>query len=86
MHRRATRLLVKRYYLYNIVDDEEPGKISLTKQTEPFGRESIALHNRSGDVYFKKGCLMMLSSSIEMLLRLIQSVQRLYIILRFLSL
>lgn len=47
--------LVKRYYFYNnIADDEEPGKISLTKQTEPFGRESIALHNRSGDVYFKK--------------------------------
>jgi tetratricopeptide (TPR) repeat protein len=46
--------LVKRYYLYNIKDDEEPGKISLTKQTESFGRESIALHNRSGDVYFKK--------------------------------
>lgn len=47
--------LVKQYYLYNnIADDEEPGKISLTKQTEPFGRESIALHNRSGDVYFKK--------------------------------
>jgi tetratricopeptide (TPR) repeat protein len=46
--------LIKRYYLYNIADDEEPGKISLTKQTEPFGRESVALHNRSGDVYLKK--------------------------------
>ena len=46
--------LVKRYYLYNTMDGENPGKISLTKQTEPFGRESVALHNRSGDVYFKK--------------------------------
>ena len=46
--------LVKRYYLYNTMDGENPSKISLTKQTEPFGRESVALHNRSGDVYFKK--------------------------------
>jgi tetratricopeptide (TPR) repeat protein len=46
---------VKRFYIHDIVDDKEIDKINLIKHTETFDKESVALYNRSGYTYFKKG-------------------------------
>jgi tetratricopeptide (TPR) repeat protein len=44
--------LVKRFYLHGAVDNEESGKLSLAEHS--FDKKSVALHNRSGNVFFKK--------------------------------
>lgn len=44
--------LVKRFYLHGTVDNEESGKLSLAEHS--FDKRSVALHNRSGNVFFKK--------------------------------
>jgi tetratricopeptide (TPR) repeat protein len=44
--------LVKRFYLHGTVDNEESGKMSLAEHS--FDKRSVALHNRSGNVFFKK--------------------------------
>ena len=46
---------VKRFYIHDTVDDKEIDKISLTKHTETFDKESAALYNRVGYTHFKKG-------------------------------
>ena len=44
--------LVKRFYLHGAVDNEESGKMSMAEHS--FDKRSVALHNRSGNVFFKK--------------------------------
>jgi tetratricopeptide (TPR) repeat protein len=44
--------LVKRFYLYGAVDNKESGKMSMAEHS--FDKKSVALHNRSGNVFFKK--------------------------------